>query len=127
MNDKLFQKALEMRKNSHAPFSGYRVGSAIETEEGFIIGGCNVESASYGLTCCAERSAIYNAISLGYTSFKALAVVTDNGGYPCGACRQVIWEICGNILVYICNTTKLIKSTNSSALLPKAFDSKFLE
>ena len=127
MNDKLFQKALEMRKNSHAPFSGYRVGSAIETEEGFIIGGCNVESASYGLTCCAERSAIYNAISLGYTSFKTLVVVTDNGGYPCGACRQVIWEICGNILVYICNTTKLIKSTNSSALLPKAFDSKFLE
>ena len=127
MNDKLFQKALEMRKNSHAPFSGYRVGSAIETEEGFIIGGCNVESASYGLTCCAERSAIYNAISLGYTSFKALAVVTDNGGYPCGACRQVIWEICGDIIVYICNTNKLIKSTNSSALLPKAFDSKFLE
>tara|TARA_B100000886_G_scaffold324230_1_gene268722 strand:+ start:2003 stop:2386 length:384 start_codon:yes stop_codon:yes gene_type:complete len=127
MNDKLFQKALEMRKNSHAPFSGYKVGSAIETEEGFIIGGCNVESASYGLTCCAERSAIYNAISLGYTSFRALAVVTDNGGYPCGACRQVIWEICGDIIVYICNTTKLIKSTNSSALLPKAFDSKFLE
>ena len=127
MDDKLFQKALEMRKNSHAPFSGYKVGSAIETETGFIIGGCNVESASYGLTCCAERSAIYNAISLGYTSFKALVVVTDNGGYPCGACRQVIWEICGNILVYICNTTKLIKSTNSSALLPEAFDSKFLE
>ena len=127
MNDKLFQKALEMRKNSHAPFSGYKVGSAIETETGFIIGGCNVESASYGLTCCAERSAIYNAISLGYTSFKALAVVTDNGGYPCGACRQVIWEICGDIIVYICNTNKLIKSTNSSVLLPKAFDSKFLE
>ena len=127
MNDKLFQKALEMRKNSHAPFSGYKVGSAIETEEGFIIGGCNVESASYGLTCCAERSAIYNAISLGYTSFRALAVVTDNGGYPCGACRQIIWEICGDIIVYICNTNKLIKSTNSSALLPKAFDSKFLE
>ena len=79
MNDKLFQKALEMRKNSHAPFSGYKVGSAIETEEGFIIGGCNVESASYSLTCCAERSTIYNAISLGYTSFKALVVVTENG------------------------------------------------
>ena len=127
MNDKLFQKALEMRKNSRAPFSGYKVGSAIETEEGFIIGGCNVESASYSLTCCAERSTIYNAISLGYTSFKALVVVTENGGYPCGACRQVIWEICGNITVYICNTTKLLKSTSSLALLPEAFDSKFLE
>ena len=127
MNSKLFQIALEMRKNSHAPFSGYRVGSAVETEEGVIVGGCNVESASYSLTCCAERSAIYTAISMGYTNFKALAVVTDNGGHPCGACRQIIWEICGNIPVYICDTTKLLKSTNSLDLLPDAFDSKFLE
>ena len=91
-----------------------------------IIGGCNIESSSYGLTCCAERIAIYNAISGGLTSFKALAVVTKNGGFPCGACRQVIWEQCGNIPVFITNKNGKIIEKSSASLLPEAFDKKKL-
>ena len=122
MKDSVVEKAIEMRKRAVAPHSNYTVGAAVLTESGEIIGGCNVESSSYGLTCCAERIAIYNAISAGHTKFNALAVATTNGGKPCGACRQVIWEICGNIPIYICDTNGLIEETTSSALLPNPFD-----
>ena len=127
MNQKLIQKAIEMRKFSYAPFSKYKVGSSVETKNGDIIGGCNIESSSYGLTCCAERIALYTAISKGYTDFISLAVATENGGFPCGACRQVIWELCGNIPIYICNKNSVLETVYSADLLPKAFDSKFLK
>ena len=116
-----------MCDKSHAPFSNYKVGASIETTRGEIIGGCNVESSSYGLTCCAERVALFRAISEGYEKFKSLAVSTENGGMPCGACRQVIWDICKEIEVHICNNEKRLKTINSSELLPDAFDENFLK
>ena len=122
MNDQLIEEAINMRENAIAPYSKYKVGSAVLTESGKIFGGCNVESSSYGLTCCAERIALYNAISNGYTKFTALAVATKNGGYPCGACLQVIWDLCGEISIYISDISGNIKNKTSSELLPNAFD-----
>ena len=127
MNKKLIKTAIEMRKKSHSPYSNYRVGAALETESAKIIGGCNVESSSYGLTCCAERVALYNAISKGYDNFKSMAISTENGGMPCGACRQVIWDLCNDIKIYICNGRELLRTINSSDLLPDAFDESFLK
>ena len=127
MNKELIQKAIEMRKRAYAPYSNYRVGAAVETITGEIIGGCNVESSSYGLTCCAERVSLFRAISEGYDKFKSLAVSTENGGMPCGACRQVIWDICKEIEIHICNNEERLKTINSSELLPDAFDENFLK
>ena len=122
MTDQLIEKAIQMREKAMAPYSNYKVGSAVLTESGKIFGGCNVESSSYGLTCCAERIALYNAISNGYIKFTALAVATKNGGSPCGACRQVIWDLCGEISIYITDISGNIKNRTSSELLPNAFD-----
>ena len=123
MNQKeLTRIAKKMREKSYAPFSKYTVGASVETEDGAIIGGCNVESASYGLTCCAERIALYNAVSQGFSKFKAIAVASENGGSPCGACRQVIWELCGDIPILIINNENKIRETSSRTLLPDAFD-----
>ncbi len=116
-----------MRKRSFAPYSKYRVGSSVETVSGEIFGGCNIESSSYGLTCCAERVALYNAISNGYENFKSMAISTKNGGYPCGACRQIIWELCGNIAIYICNKKEIIKTVKSSKLIPYPFSNSYLK
>ncbi len=123
MNQKeLIRIAKKMREKAYAPFSKYTVGASVETEEGSIVGGCNVESASYGLTCCAERIALYNAVSQGFLKFKAIAVASENGGFPCGACRQVIWELCGNISIFIIDNENKIRETSSRTLLPDAFD-----
>ena len=120
--EKLIRIAKKMREKSYAPFSKYTVGASVETEDGAIIGGCNVESASYGLTCCAERIALYNTVSQGFSKFKAIAVASENGGFPCGACRQVIWELCGNISIFIIDNENKIRETSSRTLLPDAFD-----
>ena len=123
MNQKeLIRIAKKMREKAYAPFSKYTVGASVETEDGSIIGGCNVESASYGLTCCAERIALYNTVSQGFSKFKAIAVASENGGSPCGACRQVIWELCGNISIFIVDNENKIRETSSRTLLPDAFD-----
>ena len=123
MNQKeLIRIAKKMREKAYAPFSKYTVGASVETENGSIVGGCNVESASYGLTCCAERIALYNAVSQGFLKFKAIAVASENGGFPCGACRQVIWELCGNISIFIIDNENKIRETSSRTLLPDAFD-----
>lgn len=114
--------AIEMCMKSYAPFSNYHVGAAIETQCGKIIGGCNVESSSYGLTCCAERIALFRAISEGYTNFVSMAVATKNSVLPCGACRQVIWELCNDIPIYICNMNGYEKTVLTSEILPDAFD-----
>lgn len=118
----LITHAHEMRKRSHAPNSNYTVGAAVLTTDGDIIGGCNVESSSYGLTCCAERVALYRAVAEGYSSFKALAVATENGGFLCGACRQVVWDLCGDIPIFISDENGKIEETSSAKLLPEAFD-----
>ena len=118
----LIKKARLAQNNSYAPYSRYRVGAAVLTENNTIISGCNVESSSYGLTCCAERVAIYSAIAQGHTKFKALALYTENGGSPCGACRQVIWDICGDIPIYITDGNGAVEKTTSKELLPNAFE-----
>ena len=118
----LIQKAIEMRHMAMAPYSKYKVGAAVLINTGEIFGGCNIENSSYSLTCCAERVALFKAISEGFTNFKSLAVSTKNGGMPCGACRQVIWDLCGDIPIYICNDANLIITSQTSELIPQPFD-----
>ena len=122
MKEAVIKKAIAMRSRSHAPFSNYSVGAAVETESGKIIGGCNVESSSFSLTCCAERVALFSAVADGHTSFKSMAIATHNSGMPCGACRQVIWELCSDIPIHICNEQECVKTISSKSLLPDAFD-----
>ena len=116
-----------MRELALAPYSKYKVGAAVLTDSGDIISGCNIENSSYSLTCCAERVAIFKAISEGYKKFKALSVSTNNGGMPCGACRQVIWDLCGNIPIYICDNKNLIKTLKTIELIPHPFDKNKLK
>ncbi|MFC1784325.1 cytidine deaminase [Candidatus Neomarinimicrobiota bacterium] len=125
--EKLINAARLAKKNSYSPYSKYRVGAAVLTDDDTIISGCNVESSSYSLTCCAERTALFNAISNGHNKFKALAVITKDGGTPCGACRQVIWDLCGDIPIYIADEDGNVDETTSKALLPKAFDGNSLK
>ena len=121
-DNELIQKAIKMRSQALAPYSNYKVGAAVLTESGRIFGGCNIENSSYSLTICAERVALFKAISEGEKKFKALSVSTNNAGMPCGACGQVIWDICGNIPVLICDDSSLITKTESIKLLPMPFD-----
>ena len=120
--NELIQKAIEMRSQALAPYSNYKVGAAVLTESGRIFGGCNIENSSYSLTICAERVALFKAVSEGETKFKALSVSTNNAGMPCGACRQVIWDICGDIPILIADDNSLIVKTKSIKLLPRPFD-----
>tara|TARA_Y100000746_G_C15407747_1_gene409023 strand:+ start:642 stop:1037 length:396 start_codon:yes stop_codon:yes gene_type:complete len=123
----LIKTAISMRSKAYAPYSNYKVGAAIQTNNNIIFGGCNIENSSYSLTCCAERVAIFKAISEGYKKFKALSVSTNNGGMPCGACRQVIWDLCGNIPIYICDNKNLIKTLKIIELIPHPFDKNKLK
>ena len=109
-------------------FANFKVGAALHTRSGKIFTGCNVENASYGLTICAERTAIVKAISEGEKEFDAITVVTDTEKLtpPCGACRQFIWEFCGDIPVIMANLKGEVRRDRSGALLPYAFDSSFL-
>jgi cytidine deaminase len=126
--DALILAAKQARENAHAPFSDFRVGSAVRAKSGRIYTGCNVESASYGLTCCAERTAIFKAVSEGERGFEAIAVVTDTDMLtpPCGACRQIIWEFCGDVPVVLANLKGKVESESAGKLLPRPFDSGFL-
>ena len=126
MNE-LIEKAIQMMGKAQAPYSKYSVGAAVKIDEELIIGGCNIENASYPLSICAERTALFSAIAQGYRKFSAMAIATKTGGTPCGSCRQVIWELCGNIPIYICDTNGVINETTSSALLPKPFETKDLK
>lgn len=124
----LIAAAAEARERAHVPFSHFQVGAALETVTGEIIKGCNIENASYGLTLCAERVAIFKAVSDGQRKFSALAVVVDTDELtpPCGACRQIIWEFCGDIPVTMANLKGRVETMRMSELLPKAFDAGFL-
>jgi cytidine deaminase len=128
-NEELVEAAKAARENSYAPFSDFRVGAALETEDGDIIAGCNVESASYGLTVCAERVAIWKAISEGKHQIKNIAVVADTEELtpPCGVCRQIIWEFGGNVPVTLANLNGKRETVEMKELLPRAFDTKFLK
>ena len=125
--EKLIKEARLAQKHSYSPYSKYKVGAAVLTDDDTIVSGCNVESSSYSLTCCAERVAIFSAIAQGYHKFKALAVITDHGGTPCGACRQVIWDLCGDIPIYISDEKGEVEETTSKELLPNAFDGSLLK
>ena len=122
LKKKLIDKAIEMRELALAPYSKYKVGAAVLTKSGDIISGCNIENSSYSYTICAERVALFKAISDGYNKFKAMSVSTKNAGMPCGACRQVIWELCGDIPLYICDGEGLVSTNNSRNLIPDPFD-----
>jgi cytidine deaminase len=126
--DALIAAAKQARQNAHAPFSNFRVGAALRAKSGQIYGGCNVENASYGLTCCAERVAIFKAVSEGEHGFDAIAVVTDTDTLtpPCGACRQLIWEFCGDVPVVLANLKDKVEFERSGGLLPRPFDSSLL-
>ena len=117
----------EAMNKAYVPYSKYPVGALIVTDKGNTYTGCNVENASYPLSNCAEQTALFTAIAAGHSEFKGLAVSTENGGSPCGACRQVIWELCGNIPVLICDENELVSETTSAALLPKPFDESKLK
>lgn len=119
--DPLIKMAIEMASRAHAPITNYIVGAAVLTENGTVIGGCNIENTSLSLTCCAERVALFSAIAQGHNKFTAIAVATKDIGTPCGACRQVLWELCGNIPVITCNFEKKIACTTMGKLLPQPF------
>ena len=125
----LIEAATHVRERAFAPYSNFKVGAAVETENGDIYTGCNVESASYGLTVCAERVAIWKGISRGVTKFGRIAVVVDTEELtpPCGVCRQIIWEFCGDVPVILSNLHGKTETIQMSELLPRAFDSKFLK
>jgi cytidine deaminase len=127
--DYLVAAAKEARERSHAPFSKFRVGAAVETEDGKIFTGCNIESASFGLTVCAERVAIWKALSEGEKHFKRVAVVADTEQLtpPCGTCRQIIWEFCRDATVTLANLRGQSETDEVRDLLPRAFDARFLK
>lgn len=124
----LVRAAREVRKRAFAPFSRFKVGAAVEGRSGRIYTGCNVESATYGLTLCAERVAIFAAVAAGEKKFRRLAVVADTDRLtpPCGACRQIIWEFCGDCEVILANLKRRRQVLRSRALLPKPFDASLL-
>lgn len=121
-SDELIQKALQAYERAYAPYSEYHVGAAVLTSDGEIYTGCNIENAVYPLTLCAERVAIFKAVSEGAVSVQALAVVTENGGPPCGSCRQVMQEF-GNedTVIYIANTEGAFRTRRLKELLPDSF------
>jgi cytidine deaminase len=123
-NDALLAVARAARENAVATFSKFRVGAALRAKSGKVYTGCNVENASYGLTICAERVAIFKALSEGERGFDAIAVVTDAEKLtpPCGACRQIIWEFCGDAEVILGNTKGKTEVHRMSALFPLPFD-----
>ena len=125
----LIDIAVKARERAFAPFSDFRVGAAVETEDGEIFTGCNVESASYGLTVCAERVAIWKAISEGARCFGRLVIVADTERLtpPCGTCRQIIWEHCRNTTIVLANLRGETEIVDIDHLLPRAFDAKYLK
>lgn len=126
--DPLLEAAIRARENAVAPFSRFRVGAAIEDEQGRIHTGCNVENASYGLTICAERVAVFKALSEGVRKFRRVAVAADTHDLtpPCGACRQILWEFCGDCEVTLVNLQGKTETFRMSQLLPRAFDASIL-
>lgn len=127
--NKLITAAKEARKRAYAPYSRFKVGAAILGDDDNIYSGANIENASYGLSICAERVAVFKAVSSGTTHFKALVVVTDKDEpvSPCGACRQVLAEFAPEMPVYLVNVEGKIVETSVSGLLPRAFTPGQLE
>ena len=124
----LVESARDARTRAIAPYSGFQVGAAIQTRDGVVITGCNIENASYGLTMCAERVALLKALSDGHRDFVAVAVVADTESPtpPCGPCRQLLWEYCGDVTVVLANLQDLKAHHQLGQLLPFPFDGRLL-
>jgi len=128
MTDRLIAAALAAREHAFAPYSRFQVGAALEDADGRIHTGCNVENASYGLTMCAERVAVFKAVSEGVRQFRRMAVAAESDVLtpPCGACRQILWEFCGNIEIVLVNPRGQAESYRLQDLYPKPFDVSYL-
>jgi cytidine deaminase len=126
--EQLVLAARSARECAHAPFSKFKVGAAIEDEDGKIYAGCNVENATYGLTICAERVAVFKAISEGASKLVRVAVVADTVELtpPCGACRQILWEFCGDAELILANLAGASEHLRISQIFPRPFESSFL-
>jgi cytidine deaminase len=124
----LIGAASRARENSHSPYSQFRVGAALRANSGRIFTGCNIENSSFGLTVCAERVAVFKALSEGERRFDAIAVVADTERLtpPCGACRQILWEFCRDAEVVLANLSGQITTRRVPDLLPDAFDASFI-
>lgn len=127
-SDALIAAARRARAHARAPYSGFRVGAAIECADGTVVSGCNIENASYGLTVCAERVALLKALSEGHDAFVRIAVVADTNRPtpPCGPCRQLLWEYAGDIDVVMANLDRETARHSLAALLPLPFDRSVL-
>jgi cytidine deaminase len=125
--EELVARAALAREYAYAPYSGYHVGAALLTRSGRVYLGANVENAVYSLTVCAERAAVFKAVSEGEREFEALAVVTSNGGSPCGACRQVLREFSPRLPIYIADVDGNYRQTSVNRLLPDSFGPEFLD
>lgn len=127
--EEVIEAALSARERAVAPFSNFRVGCAVETDDGRLFTGCNIESASYGLTVCAERVAIWKAISEGARCFGLLVVAVDTETLtpPCGTCRQIIWEHCRDTTILLVNLQGQSEELQIRDLLPRAFDARYLK
>lgn len=124
----LVAAARAARERAFAPYSKFKVGAALETDDGLVITGCNVENSTYGLTVCAERVAVLKAVSDGHRAFRRIAVVADTQDPtpPCGPCRQILWEFCGDIEVILANLTVEKGRHRLKDLLPLPFDARLL-
>jgi cytidine deaminase len=124
----LINTAIEASRHAYVPYSGYRVGAALRAVDGTVYGGCNIENASYSATVCAERTAVVKAVSEGQRAFDAIVVTTQNGGFPCGACRQVLYEFSPEMRVIIANTEgRVLHDIRLADLLPHGFGPSSLE
>ena len=119
--EKCLQVARDMQKKALCSYSHFAVGAAIKTKDHHIIGGFNIESASYGLTICAERVAIFSALAQGHTNFDHIVLITDTGSFPCGACRQILYEFCPNAQITIATSQEILNTVPVKNLLPYAF------
>ncbi len=124
----LVAAARRAREHAHAAYSNFKVGAALETADGVVITGCNIENATYGLTICAERVAMFKALSEGHRTFTRIAIVADTEAPtpPCGACRQILWEFAGDVEVTLANLTRTTGLHRLKDLLPLPFDSRLL-
>ena len=126
--EELIAAARKARENAYAPFSRFNVGAALWAKSRKIYKGCNIENATYGLTVCAERVAVLKAISEGERGFAAIAIVADTEKLtpPCGACRQILWEFCGDMEIILANLRGKVETYRLSELYPNPFEKKFL-
>jgi len=126
--DPLAAAAIEARQHAHAPFSKFLVGAALEDSDGRVWTGCNIENATYGLTVCAERVAVFKAMSEGARKFTRMVIAAETGSPtpPCGACRQILWEFCGDIEVILANPRGVTETFHLKDLFPRPFDVSFI-